>query len=429
MRRARSITVVLTLTIGLMSVSTSALAETNPTPQAVGMNATWMQYLPPPATNPAICVVDTGVDITPDTAPILVDRLSVTADQGVDDTAPESGHGTIVASLIGAPRNGVGGVGLWPHARVVSVRATDHASNFVWQRYAVALSTCAKVSGVRVVNLSVAGEDPGPEKRPLFEDVVASLRGQGIIVVAAAGNERGSLLFPASAAGVVPVAANQNGGSLCASSSRRSGVLSAPGCDVVGSGRSGREVTVDGASFASPMATTIIASLLAYRPDLTSQQVEDVIYATGRQQDDGSRAIDAEAAFRAAGMGAMVEQATSAREVEGVGGSATRSGTATASTHHRPVAAPRIRWVKVQRHHVVIRLREPAPKGQRILLLGRRARMLNTTTIRAPRVNNRWKLSILSVETTTKNRSRAQDLVIPRYIPAIARSSSNERSS
>lgn len=62
--------------------------ESSPTPQAAGMNAASMEYLSPPPVPATVCVVDTGVDLTPDTAPFVVNRLTVMGDGLLGDTGP-----------------------------------------------------------------------------------------------------------------------------------------------------------------------------------------------------------------------------------------------------------------------------------------------------------------------------------------------------
>lgn len=406
-----------------VTFASSANGETAVTPQAVALHAEWLRYMPPPAQNPVICLVDTGVDITPDTAPILVGRLSVTPDGGLDDSAPGPGHGTLMASLIGAPVNGWGGVGLWPYARIVSVRAADQPGQFSWQRYAVGMAACAQSPRVVAASISIAGEPPNVDDAPLFQDVVASLANRGISTLAAAGNSGGEVLFPAGAPGVVAVGANRDGGEMCASSSRRRDILTAPGCDVLGVDRSGSPHLVTGTSVASPLAAVLVASLRAYRPDLSRQQVDDLIVSSSRTQADGSRAIDVEAAYAMAGLARAVGAAKDRLRKERVFGASV----APMRGRVLPVSSPQVRWIKVQRRVVIVRLGKPLPRNQRILVFGRRARVLNSTTIRAPRVRNRWKLGIAAVDRVTKRRSAVRNvMVLPlapkRLVPVKSRS-------
>ena len=102
--------------------ATSASAEVQPTLQARVANAEFLAYAPPPPKPAAVCLIDSGVDLNPDTAPLIAERISLDGGSG-DDVLP-SKHGTQMAMVMGAPANGWGMVGIWPYLKIVSVRAT-----------------------------------------------------------------------------------------------------------------------------------------------------------------------------------------------------------------------------------------------------------------------------------------------------------------
>src|SRR4051795_12757389 len=92
------------------------------TSQALAAHAEWLPYAPPPPNGAAaVCLVDTGVDLNPDTASNLVARIAL--DGGDPSDLSPSKHGTQMAMVMGAPINGWGMVGFWPAVRIVSVRA------------------------------------------------------------------------------------------------------------------------------------------------------------------------------------------------------------------------------------------------------------------------------------------------------------------
>src|SRR5262245_37097872 len=87
---ARRVTIYLAVAIAAawaLAGGASADESAWPTAQAVAANATWVPYLDPPPKPAAICLVDSGVDITPDTpadspdGPILK-RLSLDGGPG-----------------------------------------------------------------------------------------------------------------------------------------------------------------------------------------------------------------------------------------------------------------------------------------------------------------------------------------------------------
>src|SRR5689334_23201119 len=118
----------LMLAAGLAAVASvvgaqGASAAEAPTPQAVDAHAEFLAYAPPPPVPVKVCVVDTGVDLSTDAAPAVVERHSVFG--GTVDDVGGSGlakHGTLVAGVIASQLDGRDSVGIWPQARFVSVR-------------------------------------------------------------------------------------------------------------------------------------------------------------------------------------------------------------------------------------------------------------------------------------------------------------------
>src|SRR3954470_2898175 len=93
------------------------------TSQAVAAHAEWLPYAPPPPNGAAaVCLVDTGVDLNPDTASNVIARIAL--DGGDPSDLSDSKHGTQMAMVMGAPMNDWGMVGFWPGVRIVSVRAS-----------------------------------------------------------------------------------------------------------------------------------------------------------------------------------------------------------------------------------------------------------------------------------------------------------------
>ena len=130
-----------------------------PTRQASAYGMDWVPYidpadLPPVDQRKAICLVDTGVAVTPDLpedrpeGPVVA-RLSIDGGSGLPGPLPEHEHGTNMASVAGAVAgNDWGTVGAWPAVRIVSVRAMPYeTSTFPVSNYRLALT--------RFVNLAV----------------------------------------------------------------------------------------------------------------------------------------------------------------------------------------------------------------------------------------------------------------------------------
>ena len=112
-------------------------------------------------------MVDAGVDLNPDTQPILAGRESIFG--GTVDDVSESSHGTYVAMVAGAAANGWGMVGAWPRLKVLSVRALtgggeEVPSSAYRARHPALHQARRSQSGidVRVIELAVGGPSATP---------------------------------------------------------------------------------------------------------------------------------------------------------------------------------------------------------------------------------------------------------------------------
>lgn len=175
-------------------------------------------------------IMDTGIDAShPDIAPRFDHRLSrnFTTDDPVVDgacaedpdgscidpaTVDENGHGTHVAGTVASPRNGLGIVGVAPEADVVNLRSGQDSGYFFLAPTVNAL-TYAGDNGIDVVNMSFyidpwlfnCAANPADtaqqqiEQRTIIEATNRALsyaRGQGVTLIAAAGNGNTDLDHP-----------------------------------------------------------------------------------------------------------------------------------------------------------------------------------------------------------------------------------------
>jgi len=305
------------------TASTSPAAEVSPPAQAVAARAAWLAYSPPPPVAGTVCLVDTGIDLHADTASSVVVRRSL---DGGDpsDVDPVVKHGTRMAMLMSAPGNGVGMVGAWPALRIVSVRAASPPAAGTTQTtyraddYRRAITLCRHESDpsapVTVVELAIGGHAiPTAQERSGLVNEVARAHAAGISIVAGSGNDGGAVNVPAVIPGVLGVGAGDADGVFCAFSSRGSGLdLLAPGCelstaDPISLMPEASGPNSGGTSEASAFAATALAALRAYRPDLGWEAAEQLLTQTAP-----NGVLDLEAAFRSAGLGAIVDAGTAA---------------------------------------------------------------------------------------------------------------------
>jgi Subtilase family len=304
-------------TLAAMALTVSAAPAADvplPTAQATAMHAEFLTQAPTPATPGVTCVVDTGVNSNPDNDASVIDRQTIYPGDGSDGDADDH-HGTYLAMNIAAPANGWGMIGIAPQTRILSIRAIDNgAHTFQSPSYRAALDQCAQAKlqrGMNVVTallaLGHASTDTTSDGQAL-QDEIDTLRGRGISVVAAAGNDGGAVQWPARYGPAFAVGASDGNGAFCGNASRGNGLdLSALGCrDDSALWDTGEPATIDGSSTSAGLVAGVLSALRAYKPELTPDQAEQLLLSSADNAGAG-KIINVAAAFRAAGLGALVD--------------------------------------------------------------------------------------------------------------------------
>jgi len=288
---------------------------------------------PRPSYTPIVAVIDTGIVADhPDIARMLVagydfvfDPTSGGDGNGIDPNPDDANlqtssnvfHGTHVAGTIAAESfNTEGVVGVAPMARIMPVRvlgANGRGTSYdIVQgiRFAAGLSNDSGNVPARradVINMSLGGAGSCPA---VYADAIAQARGQGTIVVAAAGNDGGAPVGrPANCPGAIAVSAIAYDGSLAAYSNFGPEVaLTAPGgdssraspagADVIyslsaafvtdASGVTRRQPTyrgLQGTSMATPHVAGVLALMRAVNPAISPSTIDGLI-ASGALTDD-----------------------------------------------------------------------------------------------------------------------------------------------
>src|ERR1039458_7289646 len=287
----------------------AAGAESGTTTQAVADNGAFLPYAPPPAQLAGLCLVDTGVNLNPDTEGVVVERTALDGGSG-GDVSP-SLHGTVLAMMAGAPANGWGMVGTAPRAiQIVSVGIVEPGqTTFPFDAYAAGITACLRVRqqhNVRVINLSLGtSESPSGEGYEALTNAIERATNYGVAVVSAAGNDDGGAVeYPAAYPRVLSVGATDTqGGGFCSFSNRGEGLrLLAPGCDLDGAEPTTGAANYDywqGTSEASAIAAAALGALDSYQPGLSPEAAEKDL----TEGDNG--VLDIAEAFRNAGLRAI----------------------------------------------------------------------------------------------------------------------------
>ncbi|MEM1225106.1 MAG: S8 family serine peptidase [Planctomycetota bacterium] len=239
-----------------------------------------------------VVVLDTGVDRThPDLSGRIVNGPDFV--NGDSDSSDDQGHGTRVAGIIAAKRNGSGVTGL-SSGQVIAVKVMPGASSkgsvsdvIEGFEYAANLGQRVVVNAsLKVEFNSLVGQLIDFVGLSGLASSVKAVQDGGSLVVAAAGNDGESgAERPASYSGVLGVGASTASDTrwigLVDSSNSGSGVdIAAPGAGVFSTTNGGGTGSRSGTSFAAPFVAAAAAVVWKQNPTWSAARVSNHLIAT-----------------------------------------------------------------------------------------------------------------------------------------------------
>ncbi len=334
--------------------------------QKINADAAWDQTTG--SADIVVASIDTGVDRNhPDLAPNMWVNAAETPGNGIDDDAngyvddyygwnfvagngdpmDDYGHGTHTAGTIAAAGNNNSGVvGVNWTSRVMAVKFMDQNGSGTTGGGVQALQYAADM-GARVSSNSwVCGCNS-----TLTDDAVAYEHDHGMVVVVAAGNSAADALgfSPASSDAAVTVAASDQDDVKPYFSNYGGKIdVAAPGVDILSTCISAQVVPggnychLSGTSMATPHVAGLAALLLAKNPQLTNEEVRQILRKSsvdiappGKDADFGFGRIDVSAAIGAASSNPLTPYITSPKSRTQAGDTVTVVGTANGNTFSR----------------------------------------------------------------------------------------------
>lgn len=197
-----------------------------------------------------VAVIDTGISKHGALVEAVADWRNFSSDSDTLDTV---GHGTHVAGIIAA-RSGLS-KGIAPSSRLLSLKVLGHSGMGSNESVATAVRYAVEAK-VDLCCMSLGFTLPDDRVHEAIRDAHAA----GIIVVCAAGNDGGSVNYPAAYRETIGVGAVDKNGNACQFSSRGKEIaVAAPGEGITSTWLNQGYATVSGTSMAAPFVAGALA--------------------------------------------------------------------------------------------------------------------------------------------------------------------------
>jgi subtilisin family serine protease len=145
-----------------------------------------------------VCISDTGIDSHSDLNVVASFNTINPSKSGKDD----NGHGTHVAGTVAALDNSIGVVGVAPEALLIAAKGLSRSGSGFSSDLAETIDGCV-ARGAKVINMSWGSSSASAA----IHDAILRAHQNGVLLIAAAGNESGPVIYPAAFPEVVAVSA------------------------------------------------------------------------------------------------------------------------------------------------------------------------------------------------------------------------------
>jgi subtilisin family serine protease len=214
-------------------------------------------------------VIDTGIDLKhPDLQANI--KGGYNAINPLKSANDDNGHGTHVAGIIAALNNSIGVVGVGPNIDLYAIKVLN-ASGSGYLSDVIEGLDWAVTNGMKVVNMSLGTSQDVQS----FHDAITNAYNAGVVIVAAAGNSGGAVVYPAAYPEVIAVSATDQNNQIASFSSRGPEVdLAAPGVSIYSTYKGQSYATLSGTSMAAPHVTGAAALIIDTKKcDLNSDNI------------------------------------------------------------------------------------------------------------------------------------------------------------
>lgn len=226
--------------------------------------------------NAIVAVLDSGINTgNDDLKGMLVGGYNFV--NMTSNYADDYGHGTQVASVVGARVNNSFGIaGIAGKSGILSVKVLNSTGAGTYATMIQGIDYAVK-QGAAVINMSIGGRTASTALKSAVDQALAS----GVVIVAAAGNEGSTALsFPAAYENVIGVGAVDLKGVKMTFSNTGSGLTVMAGGSARVATSSNSFTSANGTSFSAPYVAGLVALLKDAKPSASPADIFNAITST-----------------------------------------------------------------------------------------------------------------------------------------------------
>lgn len=225
-----------------------------------------------------ICVLDSGIGPHND---LNVSGGISFIDGNYSDNV---GHGTMVAGILSGLNNSFGVVGVAPKAEIYSVKIIGFDGG-VLSDVLNGIDWCIE-NKMNIITISFGT----PDYSQALEYKINEAYDNGIIIVAAAGNNDINIWYPAKSGNVIATSSTEIDNQFSSFSNYGPEIdLSAPGSAILSTYINNSYAIGYGTSFSTPHATGVIALLMETNMNLSASEIKSIIYSNAIDLGDSGR--------------------------------------------------------------------------------------------------------------------------------------------
>ena len=228
-----------------------------------------------------IAILDSGINFDDDIE--VISDIRIIADE--NEVNPlfidGSGHGSGIAGLIAAKHNNIGITGINPRSKIYSIKVLDDKNQGTLASVVAGIYEAIN-NECQIISMSFGTY----RNSEILHEAIRDAYKAGILMIAAAGNEKGDIMYPAAYPEVMAVGASDSYGKQINLSSGEEMEILAPGEKILVTSLFGGGETVKGTSLSTAQVTAAASLVWGKHPHRSADFIRKLLVNTAQRSNE-----------------------------------------------------------------------------------------------------------------------------------------------